>query len=427
VRILLINRYFYPDYAPTGVLLSDLAFALSQRGIHVTVITSRLRYDGRDLLASSHETIHGVDIYRVWSPAHGRSGHLGRGLDYGSFCLAGAWRLWRLARGADIILAKTDPPLLSVMAAVIAKIRGARAVNWLQDVFPEVAEALEVGGRAGRRSFQLLRPLRNWSLRAAGANVVVGSAMAAYLKQQRVPRDKIHVISNWADGNHIVPIAPANNDLRKAWGLTDRFVVGYAGNLGRAHDIDTIIEAITLLHQRAMRSPQDDVARRIVFVFIGGGVQHATLEREVSRRELTNVQIHPYQPQQHLAETLGVADLHLVSLNPKLEGLIVPSKFYGIAAAGRPTLFIGASDGEIARLVAQSDCGFTISPGDAKALISRILQLAHDPKLCASMGARARAAFEVQWDKARALAQWTEVLKTTAPGTDGDETPDRRS
>jgi glycosyltransferase involved in cell wall biosynthesis len=174
---------------------------------------------------------------------------------------------------------------------------------------------------------------------------------------------------------------------------------------------------MTLLHQRTINPPLDDAARRIMFLFIGGGAQRATLEQEVRKRGLTNVQFHPYQPQERLAETLGVADLHLISLNPKLEGLIVPSKFYGIAAAARPTIFIGAGDGEIAQLIEQTACGFTVTPGDAKSLVDRILQLARDPELCRTMGARARAAFEARWDTRNAVKQWEEVLNAAAQPT----------
>jgi colanic acid biosynthesis glycosyl transferase WcaI len=413
MHVLFINRYFYPDHAPTGVLLSDVAFALSQEGAQVTVITSRLRYDGTGTLPY-RETVKGVEIHRVWTSQSGQSGLLRRSLDYGSFYLAGAWRLWRLARSADIIVAKTDPPLLSVMVAAIATLRGAKAVNWLQDVFPEVAEALDVGGRSGRLALRSMRFLRNWSMHAASANVVVGKAMAAHLLKEGVEPPKIRVISNWSDGNLIKPIAAAQNTLRQDWGLEGNFVVGYAGNLGRAHDVETIIEAMTLLRGRAIRTPPSDITQRIVFVFLGGGAQHGKLQQEVLRRQLTNVRIYPYQPQERLAETLGVADVHVVSLKPELEGLIVPSKFYGIAAAGRPALFVGASDGEIARLIDQAACGFTISPGDAQELTCRILQLASDPELCSRMGASARIAFEEHWDKARGVAQWAEILNVPA-------------
>jgi glycosyltransferase involved in cell wall biosynthesis len=417
MRVVFLNRYFHPDHSATSVLLSDLAFALSQRGAQVTVITSRLHYEGGDRLLPQHEIIRDVEVHRVWTSRRGRAGLLGRCLDYGSFYLAAGWCLWRIARATDIIVAKTDPPLVSVMAALIARLKGARLVNWLQDMFPEVAETLEVGGAPGRTAFRLMRLLRDWSLRSAHTNVVVGAKMADHLEAEAIPREQIRIIPNWADGTLIAPISAGQNELRRSWALNDRFVVGYAGNFGRAHDAATTIEAMTLLHDRASDSPLDDVARRITFVIVGGGAQLARLEAEASQRGLTKLQIRPYQPRERLAETLGVADVHLVSLNPKLEGLIVPSKFYGIAAAGRPTIFIGAADGEIARLIDESGCGFTVAPGDGKGLADRILRLASDPELCARLGARARAAFEARWDESIALQQWEEVLIAASTGS----------
>jgi hypothetical protein len=140
------------------------------------------------------------------------------------------------------------------------------------------------------------------------------------------------------------------------------------------------------------------MADRVTFLFVGGGAQFPKLEREILQRQLRNVSTRPYQPQNRLAETLAVADLHLVSLNPELEGLIFPSKFYGVAASGRPTLFIGAA----------------VRPGHAKDLLDRVLQLAVDRELCARMGQRARVAFERNWAKAHALQQWEEVIGAAA-------------
>ena len=187
-------------------------------------------------------------------------------------------------------------------------------------------------------------------------------------------------------------------------------MVGYAGNLGRAHDIDTVLAAMTLLHQRARKSPSD-LAAKVMFVFVGGGAQRASLEREALKRGLSNFRLRPYQPKERLGETLALANVHLVSLNPNLEGLIVPSKFYGIAAAGRPTIFIGAEHGEIGRILEENGCGFTVTLGDGEALTERILALAGDRDLCASLGARARATFERQWDKEQALTQWEALLR----------------
>ena len=324
--------------------------------------------------------------------------------------MAAAWHVLRSAHAGDVIVAKTDPPLLSVVLAPIAKLKGAPLVNWLQDVFPEVAERLNTGGSGGRFFARAVKPIRNWSLKAAKMNVVVGDGMAAHLKAQGISEKLITVINNWADGSLIRPVAEQENQLRKEWIPPGRFVVAYAGNLGRAHDVDTILSAMTLLQDRSVMSPADHAAS-VMFLFVGGGAKWAKLEREATRRTLTNFRVRPYQPKGQLSETLGVGDVHLVSLDPRLEGLIVPSKFYGIAAAGRPTIFIGSRDGEIARILQECGCGFTVTPGDGEALTERILALAGDRDLCAALGGRARMAFERQWDKERALAEWEALLQ----------------
>jgi hypothetical protein len=155
--------------------------------------------------------------------------------------------------------------------------------------------------------------------------------MANYLSSQGIPQSQITVIHNWADGQAIQPLAAENNPLRTEWQLQDKFVVGYSGNLGRAHEFTTILEAATQL----IEDPQ------IVFLFIGSGPQKLWLEAEVNKRHLTNVLFKPYQPRECLGDSLTVPDVHLISLRPSLEGLMVPSKFYGIAAAGRPVLYLG--------------------------------------------------------------------------------------
>ena len=409
-RIIFLNRYFYPDHAATSELLSDLAFALSCRGFSITVITSRLSYDDTENSLPSHETIRGVNVWRVWTSRRGRHRLLGRSLDYASFYLAAGWRLCRLARLGDIIIVKTDPPLLSAIGACIAWLCGAKLVNWQQDIFPEVAEALGVGGRVGRMGFALLRWPRNWSLRAASFNVVLGNRMAETVRQFGIAAERIRIIPNWSDGKRITPIDRCHNQLRAAWGLESQFVVGYAGNLGRAHEIETVLEAMKALHERSIASPADETAKAITFLFIGGGKLRSQLEGEARLRGLGNVQFHRYQPREQLASTLCAADVHLVILNPKLEGFIVPSKLYAIAAAGRPAIFIGDRSGEVARMLNEVGCGFTVAPYDVAELELRILQLARTPALCRIMGARARAAFEEQWDQAIAVSRWERLL-----------------
>ena len=156
------------------------------------------------------------------------------------------------------------------------------------------AEGLNVGGGLGRLATAVLRPVRNWSLHSAEVNVVVGEGMAARLQARGLPPEKIKVISNWADSALISPLPPQESALRKEWIPDGRFVVGYAGNLGRAHDIDTVLAAMTLLQERAKKSPSD-LAAKVMFVFVGGGAQRARLEREALRR----------RPQQFSLEALS--------------------------------------------------------------------------------------------------------------------------
>ena len=408
--LIFLNRYFHPDHSATSQMLSDLAFALAGRGYRISVITSRQAYDAPSARLPKWESIAGVDVHRVPTSRFGRHFLPGRVVDYLTFYASAAWTLWRLARRGDIIVAKTDPPMLSVLAAPIARLRGARYVNWLQDLFPEVAEKLGVGGGLGRAAYRPLRWLRDRSLRSAQVNVVVGDRMASELIGLGVSPARIRVIPNWADGDLIRPVERSTNELRRQWGLGDAFTIGYAGNLGRAHDIQTIVEAIAAT--QAGQTPTQLAAntQAVRWVFIGGGAQFGTLKAEVARRRLANVVFLGYQPRESLAESLSVPDVHLISLRPELEGFIVPSKFYGIAAAGRPTIFIGDEDGEIPRLLKKYECGFAVAQGDAAGLVQVLMKLAGDPTLVRKMGENARRTFDMEFDKSIAVARWDKVL-----------------
>ncbi|MEA3274704.1 MAG: glycosyltransferase, partial [Pseudomonadota bacterium] len=156
---------------------------------------------------------------------------------------------------------------------------------------------------------------------------------------------------------------------------------------------------------RHLRARED-----IVFLFIGGGPKSAAFREAVEREGLGNVQFRPYQPRERLALSLTVPDVHLISLIPALEGLIVPSKYYGVAAAGRPAVFIGDADGELARILRQTDSGVVVAPGDGEGLAGEIVRLREEPEAAARIGANARRVFETRFDKSIGLGQWGEVL-----------------
>jgi len=394
-----INRFFYPDHSATSQLLADLALSLARRGHRVRVVTSRQRYDEPQARLPAREEVAGVRIHRVWTSRFGRSFLPGRAIDYLTFYLSCGWCLLRLVRPGDLVVAKTDPPLISVVAGWMAALRRARLVNWLQDLFPEVAEALGVAPRP-RFVAALLRRLRDDSLLGARMNVAIGEGMRRRLLTRGVPEARVAVIHNWSDEERVRPLPAGSNALRRDWGLADKFVVGYSGNLGRAHGYETLLAAAQGLRQR------DDV----VFLFIGGGAAMQGLEAEAAALGLRNLVFRPYQPVERLAAGLAVADVHLVVLRPEMEGLIVPSKFYGIAAAGRPAIFVGSPDGEIARLLAAGEAGIAVAQGDGAGLASAVLRLREDPELLARSGRNARALCEERFSRLAALDRWEQVL-----------------
>lgn len=399
MKVIFVNRFFYPDHAATSQILSDLVFDLARDGVQVEVVTSRMLYDNAAAALPPLENVAGATVRRIWSSRLGRANLAGRAVDYLTFYLSAAWTVWRRTDASTVVVAKTDPPLLSIAIAPVVRMRKGVLVNWLQDLFPEVAHALRMRLVRGP-VLALLRRVRNLSLRAARTNVVLGTRMQALVEHQGIPAAQIRLIPNWADGDQIRPVVREQNPLREGWMLGERFVVGYSGNMGRAHEFDTIVCAAELLRHR------DD----IVFLFIGSGAQRQQVELEFERRGLRNVLFRPYQARDRLSESLGVADVHLVTLNPALEGLIVPSKFYGVAAAGRPTLFIGDVKGEIPHVLREADCGFAVASGDNQALADSIARLAGDRGLCAAMGTRARAVFDERFERRLAMQAWKTVL-----------------
>jgi colanic acid biosynthesis glycosyl transferase WcaI len=399
-RLFFINRYFFPDHSATSQILSQLAFHLAESGHDVHVITSRQLYDDPEARLDGLAIHRGVVIHRLVTTQRGRSRLLGRSFDYLSFYFS-AWRLLNtLADQNDILIPMTDPPLLSILAWRVARQRGSRVINWLQDIYPEVATELGVRFIKGPVS-KLLTLARNASLRSANVNVVVGTRMAQKLSQLGVPSDRINVIPNWCDDEAIIPVGNDTNPLRAEWHLQDKFVVGYSGNLGRAHEFETILAAA----KRLKNSPD------IVFLLIGGGHGNADLARRVQEAGLSDqFRFLPYQDNEILKYSLSVPDVHWISLRPQLEGLIVPSKVYGIAAAGRPIIAVTAKDGEIARLIKAHDCGLIVEPGNSEEMATAILLLSTKDEARIGKGLRARAMLDAEFTRRHAFRRWEDVV-----------------
>jgi colanic acid biosynthesis glycosyl transferase WcaI len=398
-RLFFLNRFFLPDHSATSQLVGDLATYLAATGREVHVIASQQLYDNPKERLPAREIISGVHVHRVPTAQFGRSNLFGRGLDYFSF-YASAWSACLLlVQREDVIIALTDPPLVSVVAMRVARRRGALLINWLQDIYPEVAVELGVPFLKGPIARGLAR-LRDRCLKVAVANVVVGERMAERVASHNASTDRIHVIANWSDDEVIHSVAPSGNYLRRKWRLQDKFVVGYSGNLGRAHEYDTMLAAA----ERLKDNPS------IVFLFMGGGHHIKTLARTVKEKGLRSFRFFGYQDRTILNFSLSVPDVHWISLKPTLEGLIVPSKMYGIAAVGRPIIAITAKTGEIARLVQQYRCGIVIEPGNADELSKALVRLSTDSEDCDRMGRNARAMLDARFSRRHAFGCWRTLI-----------------
>jgi glycosyltransferase involved in cell wall biosynthesis len=399
-RLIFINRFFAPDHSATSQILSDLAFDLAGTGREVHCVTSRQIYDAPKAALPEREILNGVDVHRVASTGFGRDALVGRSLDYVSFYRSVRRCLNDIVRPGDIVVAKTDPPLMSIVAKPVARRNGALLVNWLQDIYPETAVELRVPFMRGPVAASLAA-LRNATLREAAATVVVGDLMGRKVEILGAPAARVHVIPNWGNDEDIRLVASADNPLRREWNLADKFVLGYSGNLGRAHEFATLLAAA----ERLRHEP------RVAFLMIGGGKRFAELMAVVQARGLAGAfRFLPYQPRALLPYSLGAADAHWVSLDPRLEGLMVPSKFYGIAAAGKPIVVIGDPNGELGRLVQRHACGFAVAPDDSAALTAIVQRLSQSPQTVSEMGNRARQMLDAHFTRRHALARWRSLL-----------------
>jgi colanic acid biosynthesis glycosyl transferase WcaI len=392
-RIILVNRVYWPSTEATAQLLTDLAEGLAARGWAVHV-----------LAAGETPDVHrGVTIHRTGTPEQHR-GLVSRALGYRRFLGAVRRQLTALVQAGDVVVALTDPPMLGTVVAEAIAGRGAAVVQWIQDIYPEIA-AVHFGPVAGflLRGLQRRRN-RAWSQSAAG--VTLGTDMAQAVAATGVAAERLSILPNWAPRElDEPPPAEAVAAYRQRWNAEGRFVVAYSGNLGRVHEFATVLEAAERLQADA----------GIVFRFIGRGPQWAKVAATVRQRGLANVGLEAAVPRVELGAMLAAADAHLVTLQPAYGRLVYPSKLAGVLAAGRPALFVGPADGDIARLLQAQHCGAAFAPGAAEALAETIRRWAGDRPATARLGANARQTYTAHFTGAAALARWDELLRRLAP------------
>ena len=372
--ILFINRVYPPESGATGRVLEYVTGGFVSAGWVVSVLTTAGERSG-----AGEEIRGGVKVIRVTS-GFSKKSLIVRALGYALMIPSLLLKALLLPR-ADVVVTKTDPPMLLIIGPILKLLKGSRLIHWAQDLYPEVAEEVGVFSKGGLLA-GVIRSISTSSMMVCDVVVAVGRCMAERLEGRGIAQEKIRVVPNTGVEDDIMPVPRENNEFRKRHGLEGAFVIEYSGNLGRAHDFGTVLDAARMLEQR--------VETGILFLFVGSGPGEGLLRDEVVRMGLKNIRFLPPQPAEFLSESLGAGDLHLVTMKSGMSGLVVPSKFYGVMAAGRPCLFVGPEDSEVARVIREHRVGEVIAPGDADALVRTILRYRGAPEVMAQAGERGR-------------------------------------
>ena len=385
MKIVFINQFFWPDSSATSQQLTDLATGLAGRGHEIAVICG----DGGYAAAASGEQPP-VEILRVRSLPFAR-GLVGRVLSYLSFYVSAFFRALTMSR-ADVVVSLTTPPLISLLGSMIKILRGSQHFIWEQDIYPDVAISLkyfQAGGVADR----VVGLLADFSRGHADGILALGTCMRDRLIHRGVPAEKIHITENWANGEAITPMVRP--------GDPSRLVVLYSGNFGLAHDLETLAGAMLRLREDP----------RFHFIFVGSGNKRQQLARFCAHHEIRSLELRPYVARDKLNEGLAVGDIGLVTQNDDCWGSVVPSKVYGILAAGRPVLFIGPSRATPAQTIDLHRCGWHVNCGDVEGLTALLLNLAADVDEVHAAGLRARQALMEHYDLPLGVERIARILE----------------
>ncbi len=399
-RLSIFTQFYPPDYAATGQLIEELAIQLGRLGIDVQVFTGQPGYAFRKASAPSRERSEKLLIRRSRTSRLYPARIRGKAINGVLFLIRCGLHLLKSASRGDVLLVTTAPPFLPLVGYLANLLFGIPYVCLLYDLYPDVAVELKV---VSNKNY--LVQLWNWINKQVwkkAQSVIVLSSTMKERVQAKCPEisDKISVIHNWANPDWIVPIAKQDNWFAHKHDLVNTFTVLYSGTMGRCHEMDTILEAARQLQNEPIQ-----------FVFIGGGAKRQSCVDQVRDMGLGNCRFLPYQEKQDLPYSLTACDLSLVSVSPAMEGVIAPSKLYGILAAGRPVAVICEPHSYLQTLVDEANCGATFNNGDAIGLVKYIRRLTIDTQLAHRMGIAGRRYLQLNFTPEIIAKQYSNLLR----------------
>lgn len=403
-RLALICQHFYPEMLSTGLFMTHIATGLVQRGWRVRVYCAQPIYQpgGGNYEPVPKQLIYqGVEILRVPTLSTARRSLPRRLLNAVTFLLSIAWHLIRDRRELLGIINTTNPPFLGLVTWLAKWCLGLPFLTIVHDVYPDVAVQL---GLLSKRSplTWLWERLTRLILNQSVGLIVIGRDMAQLVRTKLSRRSAVlmTLIPNWADSAHLYPVPRAENPFITQHQLVDRFVVQYAGRLGRTHNLEPLLEAAQQLQET-----------NVLFQLIGEGAKRAALEAQAAQLGLQNVQFLPYQPYETLAQTLSAADLAVVCLDSAVSGASVPSKTYGVLACARPILALVDPVSEIGQLVEETGCGIVLAAATGQQVAAAIRQAMATPAALAQMSQNGYHAFQQKYTLTTALEQYDACMR----------------
>lgn len=403
MRILLPIIQFPPDVNTTGLLMAQLCEGLTAYGHEVTVVTAFPHYENFRIWDEYRGKLverakyRGMDVVRLYVYAPGKKSMVNRLVSYVSFnALAAITATFSRAQW-DVILCPNGSFFTGLTAWLVGKVKGVPFIYNVQDLYPDVP--IRAGQLRNPQAIATLRAIERFMYRKAAYITVIAPSIRDNLVSKGVPSEKISIIPNFVDTDFIRPL-PKANSFGHQHGLSDKFVITHAGNLGYVYDLDTMLNAASLL------SSQKD----ILFLIVGNGVAKAELEKKAHESKLENVQFMPFQPHESLPWLRAASDVQ-VSLYKNGAAIdSFPSKVYEIMASGRPLLASSDDESGVERLVKTAECGLCVRPGDAKNLAEAILNLYRNPSLRETMGQRGRRYAEENHSKHAIVARYHDLL-----------------
>lgn len=413
----LVTEYFAPDTASTGVLMTDLAVGLRQRGLDVSVLTSQPNYHSGENERQPRRAVHeGVPVRRIRAPQLRQSSLPRRLFNWTVFTLVVTLTLLTSpTRGRDReLLFVSNPPFLPPAMWLVATLRGWDYTYIVYDLYPD--NMVELGFfRPGGLVVRVWSWLHRRVFRSAKAIVALGPVMRARIAA--VAGDgfdvgRVAIVHNWQDGSFIVPREKATNWFSTDHGVVDRFTLVYSGNIGTFHDLDTLVRAAARV---------DDP--NVHFLVIGEGDNKRNIRELADELGLGDDRITflPYQDWEDIPYSLTSGDVMVVTVQEGFEGLCVSSKLYTAMATGRPVLCIAQPNSDEARIVEGFDAGQQVAQGDVEALVDAIGRWQADPAFYDRQAKNARRAFDEHFTRDEAIGNYYALL-TQGPAAVSDVT-----